>query len=89
MPTIKASGMGKPDEFLRISAKTPGAILQPQPPPCENEVRRIASVFMNLTLTLGNGVLIIGESTSKVEKTPLRFDAHKKSDLGEIAFLFC
>ena len=78
--------MGKPDEFFRISAKTPGAILQPQPPPCENEVRRIGSVLMNLTLTLENGVSIIGESTSKVEKTELRFGTYKKSDLGEIAF---
>ncbi len=70
--------MGKPAEFFRISAKTPGAILQPQPPPCENEVRRIGSVLIDLTLTLENGVLIIGERTSKVEKTQLRFDAHKK-----------
>ncbi len=31
-------------EFFRISESTPGAILQPQPPPCANEVRRTGDV---------------------------------------------
>src|SRR5690606_3971470 len=38
MPTISSFGTGKPVDDFRISASTPGAILQPQPPPCENEV---------------------------------------------------
>ena len=33
IPTINAGGTGKPVDFFKISAKTPGAILQPQPPP--------------------------------------------------------
>lgn len=32
---------GKPVEFFRISESTPGAILQPQPPPWEKEVSLI------------------------------------------------
>src|SRR3990172_6640159 len=34
--------MGRPLVSRRISASTPGAIVQPQPPPCENEVSRTA-----------------------------------------------
>src|SRR6059058_2082842 len=38
MPTMSSFGTGKPLDFFRISDSTPGAILQPQPPPCEKEV---------------------------------------------------
>src|SRR3569832_2985144 len=38
MPTINSLGTGKPLDFFRISDRMPGAILQPQPPPCEKEV---------------------------------------------------
>ncbi len=40
MPTSNSGGTGMPLPLLRISDNTPGAILQPQPPPCESEVRR-------------------------------------------------
>ena len=40
MPTNNSGGMGMALVDLRISLKTPGAILQPQPPPCERLVRR-------------------------------------------------
>lgn len=40
MPTSSSGGTGKAAVPLSISANTPGAILQPQPPPCEREVRR-------------------------------------------------
>src|SRR5512144_406788 len=41
MPTSSAAGIGKAEALPRICCSTPGAILQPQPPPCENCVRRI------------------------------------------------
>src|SRR5204863_7180612 len=41
MPTISSGGIKPPALFFRISDSTPGAILQPQPPPCEKLVRRI------------------------------------------------
>ena len=40
MPTSNSFGKGSCGTFFRISESTPGAILQPQPPPCEREVRR-------------------------------------------------
>src|SRR6478672_1955887 len=40
MPTISSGGMMPPPLERRISESTPGAILQPQPPPCEKLVRR-------------------------------------------------
>lgn len=46
--------MGKLFEFFKISAKTPGAILQPQPPPWENEVNFIGVVILK----------VIGESSN-------------------------
>jgi hypothetical protein len=46
MPTSSSFGTGKPLEFFSIWDSTPGAILQPQPPPWENEVRRIGSLLM-------------------------------------------
>src|SRR6478609_9785233 len=56
MPTISSGGSGMRAVPLRISDSTPGAILQPQPPPCESEVRRgspagtegVTGVFMLL-----------------------------------------
>src|SRR5258706_6129864 len=39
MPTSNSFG-NTPPALRKISDSTPGAILQPQPPPCENEVRR-------------------------------------------------
>ena len=46
MPTISSFGINPPPLFFRICASTPGAILQPQPPPCEKLVRRSgAGVF--------------------------------------------
>ena len=46
MPTSSASGTGIAawPEPRRISDRTPGAILQPQPPPWESEVSRGSSV---------------------------------------------
>jgi len=41
VPTSSAAGTGALD-LPRISCRTPGAILQPQPPPCEKEVSRKA-----------------------------------------------
>ena len=49
MPTNSSLGMGKLLEFLRISAKIPGAILQPQPPPCERLVKRGAASVVVLS----------------------------------------
>src|SRR5512133_3272511 len=46
MPTSSCGGKLKPGrllEFFRISVSTPGAILQPQPPPCDRLVRRGAA----------------------------------------------
>ena len=41
MPTINSGGMTAPAPLCcRICDSTPGAILQPQPPPCDSEVRR-------------------------------------------------
>ena len=40
MPTISCGGMKPGALACRISDSTPGAILQPQPPPCEKLVRR-------------------------------------------------
>ena len=40
MPTISSGGMGMPLVPFKISVSTPGAILQPQPPPWERELRR-------------------------------------------------
>src|SRR4030095_12967875 len=40
MPTSSASGTRPGAARPRISCSTPGAILQPQPPPCEKEVSR-------------------------------------------------
>ncbi len=40
MPTISSLGTMPPTLERRISESTPGAILQPQPPPCEKLVRR-------------------------------------------------
>src|SRR4029079_2700644 len=40
MPTISSGGIMPPPLERRISESTPGAILQPQPPPCEKLVRR-------------------------------------------------
>src|SRR5580765_1324348 len=43
MPTISSGGIMPPPLERRISESTPGAILQPQPPPCEKLVRRSGS----------------------------------------------
>src|SRR5450830_535594 len=40
MPTISSFGIGMAVMPLRISDRTPGAILQPQPPPWDRLVRR-------------------------------------------------
>src|SRR5689334_10516264 len=40
MPTSSASGTSERSTSRRICDKTAGAILQPQPPPCEKRVRR-------------------------------------------------
>src|SRR4051812_2668107 len=40
MPTSNCGGIGILAVCFRISLSTPGAILQPQPPPCDREVRR-------------------------------------------------
>src|ERR1700712_5468974 len=40
MPTSNSGGIGMRLVLFRSSLSTPGAILQPQPPPCEREVRR-------------------------------------------------
>ena len=40
MPTSSSGGSGSRAVPLRISDSTPGAILQPQPPPWDSEVRR-------------------------------------------------
>src|ERR1039458_8223913 len=42
MPTSNSFGTMPPALERRISDSTPGAILQPQPPPCEKLVRRSA-----------------------------------------------
>ena len=40
MPTSNCGGSAKPFMFERMSRSTPGAILQPQPPPWASEVNR-------------------------------------------------
>ena len=40
MPTSNSGGTGMAAVPLRISLSTPGAILQPQPPPWESDVNR-------------------------------------------------
>ena len=40
MPTSNAGGMGMPGMLFRMLLSTPGAILHPHPPPCDNEVKR-------------------------------------------------
>ncbi len=45
MPTSNSLGTGIAAVPSRIFDSTPGAILQPQPPPCESEVRRGSAGF--------------------------------------------
>ncbi len=40
MPTNNSAGIGMALAPLRMLESTPGAILQPQPPPCDKLVRR-------------------------------------------------
>lgn len=40
MPTNNSAGIGMALVPLRMLERTPGAILQPQPPPCDKLVRR-------------------------------------------------
>jgi hypothetical protein len=49
MPTNSCGGKANAELFFSISLRTPGAILQPHPPPCEREVSRVGDigVFMN------------------------------------------
>ena len=44
MPTINCGGRKPGALDFRMLDSTPGAILQPQPPPCEKVVRRIGAV---------------------------------------------
>jgi len=46
MPTSNCEGTGKPGLCFNMLDSTPGAILQPQPPPCEKEVSRIGAFMM-------------------------------------------
>src|SRR3990167_4397483 len=59
MPTSSSLGMGIAAVPLRISLKTPGAILQPQPPPCERLVRRGWVATLGVGAFMG-GVSLIG-----------------------------
>src|SRR5689334_16691002 len=43
MPTSSSGGTGMREVPLRISESTPGAILQPQPPPWDSEVNLTGS----------------------------------------------
>ena len=48
-----------PEVFFKISAKTPGAILQPQPPPCDKELKRGSVAGVNSLFAWILWVLII------------------------------
>ena len=54
MPTSSSGGTGMRAVPRRISDSTPGAILQPQPPPCDSEVRRGSAAGV------GDGGLVVG-----------------------------
>src|SRR3954468_17097167 len=53
MPTSSSGGIGRLVVPFRISDSTPGAILQPQPPPCDSDVRRGSAA-----MEVGRGALI-------------------------------
>src|SRR5258707_11548819 len=55
IPTSRTLGRPRIGVFARISERTAGAILQPQPPPWENCVRRIRSAGAILALIWGRG----------------------------------
>ena len=46
MPTSNCEGTGKPGLCFKMLDNTPGAILHPQPPPCEKEVSRIGAFMV-------------------------------------------
>ena len=52
MPTRSASGTGIAAAPRRIDDSTPGAILQPQPPPCDSEVRRGSSGITSVSVAV-------------------------------------
>ena len=49
MPTSSSGGIGRLLEFFKISLSTPGAILQPQPPPWDRLVRRGATSVVSFS----------------------------------------
>src|SRR5215207_7346107 len=53
MPTSSSLGTGIAAVPLRISDSTPGAILQPQPPPCDSEVRRGSAAVLGRAAFMG------------------------------------
>ena len=66
--TSSAGGIAPPAP-LRISLSTPGAILQPQPPPCEKEVSRRAcasGAFIGLFAVIEAGNYPQGPAPSPV-----------------------
>src|SRR5450432_4149215 len=65
MPTMSSFGTMPPALERRIAESTPGAILQPQPPPCEKLVRRTGAAP--------------GTAQAVVESAVMRFDRWRGS----------
>lgn len=59
MPTNNCGGIGMALVPRKMFDKTPGAILQPQPPPCDKLVKR-GSVALTGTANKGNVGLVLG-----------------------------
>ena len=59
IPIKSSLGNGSCGTFLRISERTLGAILQPQPPPCEREVRRGSFDWLVLLMVVIRVILVM------------------------------
>src|SRR5258708_39497866 len=60
VPTRRSAWRRLGSEPFSSSASTPGAILQPQPPPCESDVRRGSGTLGTEELVMFGGGGLIG-----------------------------
>src|SRR5258708_13069090 len=65
IPTSRSFGRPRIGVLARISERTAGAILQPQPPPWENSVRRIRSA-----VALLGKIRVVTETTQPPSPSP-------------------
>ena len=63
---------GRLPAFFKISLSTPGAILQPQPPPCDRLVRRGASEAEGLDLVAGVSEAFIRQVQATARRSDFR-----------------